>query len=104
MPHQQGVKVVAQNRKAFHDYFVEEKLECGVALFVFFLKPWLEKHLKCKSFHKLLVYFFACQLRLYIISPIGPMSLISPKSPIGPISPIRPLKVCHKEWRRCCLG
>ena len=33
MPHQQGVKVVAQNRKAFHDYFVEEKLECGVALF-----------------------------------------------------------------------
>lgn len=33
MPHQRGVKVVAQNRKAFHDYFVEEKLECGIALF-----------------------------------------------------------------------
>ncbi len=33
MPHQQGIKPVAQNRKAFHDYFVEEKIECGVALF-----------------------------------------------------------------------
>ena len=33
MPHQQGIKPIAQNRKAFHDYFVEEKLECGIALF-----------------------------------------------------------------------
>ena len=33
MPHQQGIKPIAQNRKAFHDYFIEEKLECGVALF-----------------------------------------------------------------------
>ena len=33
MPHQQGTKTIAQNRKAFHDYFVEEKVECGIALF-----------------------------------------------------------------------
>ena len=33
MPHQQGIKTVAQNRKAFHDFFVEEKYECGIALF-----------------------------------------------------------------------
>ena len=33
MPHQQGIKPIAQNRKAFHDYFIEERLECGVALF-----------------------------------------------------------------------
>ncbi len=33
MPHQQGIKTIAQNRKAFHDYFIEEKLECGIALF-----------------------------------------------------------------------
>ena len=33
MPHQQGIKVITQNRKAFHDYFVEEKMECGIALF-----------------------------------------------------------------------
>jgi tmRNA-binding protein len=33
VPHQKGIKPVAQNRKAFHDYFVEERYECGVALF-----------------------------------------------------------------------
>ncbi len=33
MPHQQGIKTVAQNRKAYHDYFVEEKVECGIVLF-----------------------------------------------------------------------
>ena len=33
MPHQQGIKMITQNRKAFHDYFVEEKLECGIALY-----------------------------------------------------------------------
>ena len=33
MPHQQGIRTIAQNRKAFHDYFVEEKIECGIALF-----------------------------------------------------------------------
>ena len=33
MPHQQGIKMIASNKKAFHDYFVEEKYECGIALF-----------------------------------------------------------------------
>ncbi len=33
MPHQQGIRSVAHNRKAFHDYFIEEKYECGIALF-----------------------------------------------------------------------
>ena len=33
MPHQQGIRTIVQNRKAFHDYFVEEKAECGIALF-----------------------------------------------------------------------
>ncbi len=33
MPHQQGIKIIATNKKAFHDYFVEEKDECGLALF-----------------------------------------------------------------------
>ena len=32
MPHQQGIKTIAQNRKAFHDYFIEDKTECGIAL------------------------------------------------------------------------
>ena len=33
MAHQTGIKVIAQNRKAFHDYFVDERYECGIALF-----------------------------------------------------------------------
>ena len=33
MPHQRGIKPVAQNRKAFHEYFVEERYECGIELF-----------------------------------------------------------------------
>ena len=32
MPKQKGVKVIAQNKKARHDYFVEEAFEAGLAL------------------------------------------------------------------------
>lgn len=27
-----GIKVIAENRKAFHDYFIEEKFEAGIVL------------------------------------------------------------------------
>jgi SsrA-binding protein len=27
-----GIKLIAQNKKAFHDYFIEETLEAGIAL------------------------------------------------------------------------
>ncbi|MEE8886626.1 MAG: SsrA-binding protein SmpB [Eubacteriales bacterium] len=27
-----GVKVIANNKKAFHDYFIDEKYECGIEL------------------------------------------------------------------------
>lgn len=33
MADKSGVKIIAQNRKAYHDYFVEEKYEAGVELF-----------------------------------------------------------------------
>ena len=33
MPKSEGIKTVAANRKAFHDYFVEERLEAGIELF-----------------------------------------------------------------------
>ncbi len=33
MPKNTGVKPVAQNRKAWHDYFIEEKYEAGIELF-----------------------------------------------------------------------
>ena len=29
----EGVKIVAQNKKAYHDYFVDEKLEAGIELY-----------------------------------------------------------------------
>lgn len=33
MPRAKGVKPLAQNRKARHDYFIEDTLECGLELF-----------------------------------------------------------------------
>ena len=33
MPKQRGVKPVTQNRKAYHDYFIEDKYEAGIELF-----------------------------------------------------------------------
>ena len=32
MPHQQGIKAIAQNRKAFHDYNIIEKFVAGIVL------------------------------------------------------------------------
>ncbi len=32
MARAKGIKPMASNRKAFHDYFVEERIECGMAL------------------------------------------------------------------------
>lgn len=32
MPRAKGIKPVAQNRRAYHDYFVEETYECGLCL------------------------------------------------------------------------
>ena len=28
-----GVKIIAKNQKAFHEYFVEERFEAGIELF-----------------------------------------------------------------------
>ncbi|MEA5015568.1 MAG: SsrA-binding protein SmpB [Candidatus Limiplasma sp.] len=33
MPRQEGIKPIAQNKKAYHEYFVEETYECGLCLF-----------------------------------------------------------------------
>ena len=33
MPKQSGVKEIAANRKAFHEYFVLERFEAGIELF-----------------------------------------------------------------------
>ena len=34
MPKKEGIKEIASNRKAFHDYFVLERFEAGIELFV----------------------------------------------------------------------
>ena len=33
MPAQKGIKVIAKNRSAFHNYFIEERFEAGIELF-----------------------------------------------------------------------
>ncbi len=32
MPKQQGVRLIANNKKAYHDYFIEDTYEAGIAL------------------------------------------------------------------------
>lgn len=32
MPIQKGIKIIAENRKAFHDYYIDERFEAGIAL------------------------------------------------------------------------
>lgn len=32
MPLQKGIKLIAENRKAYHDYYIEERFECGIVL------------------------------------------------------------------------
>ena len=32
MAEKKGIKIAAQNRKAFHDYFVEDRYEAGIEL------------------------------------------------------------------------
>ena len=32
MPQQKGIKLIAENRKAHHDYYIEERYECGIVL------------------------------------------------------------------------
>lgn len=33
MAAKEALKLIANNKKAYHDYFIEEKYECGIALF-----------------------------------------------------------------------
>lgn len=32
MAKEKGIKIIAENKKAFHNYFIEEKYECGIVL------------------------------------------------------------------------
>ena len=33
MAKQSGIKLIANNKKAYHEYFIEEKYECGIELY-----------------------------------------------------------------------
>ncbi|MCR5789365.1 MAG: SsrA-binding protein SmpB [Lachnospiraceae bacterium] len=33
MAKQKGVKLIANNKKAYHEYFIEDKIECGIELY-----------------------------------------------------------------------
>ena len=30
--HEEGIKIICRNRRAFHEYFIEDALECGIVL------------------------------------------------------------------------
>ena len=48
-PKARGVKNVAQNKKAYHDYFIEEKYEAGIELFGTEVKSIRLGHLNLKD-------------------------------------------------------
>jgi SsrA-binding protein len=48
-PKARGVKQVAQNRKAYHDYFVSEKFEAGIELFGTEVKSIRQGHVNLKD-------------------------------------------------------
>ena len=44
-----SVKVIANNKKAYHEYFVDEKLEAGIALYGTEIKSLRQGHVKLKD-------------------------------------------------------
>ncbi len=44
-----SIKIAAQNRKAFHDYFVEDRFEAGIELFGTEVKSIRQGHLNMKD-------------------------------------------------------
>ena len=44
-----GIKTAAQNRKAYHDYFVEDRFEAGIELFGTEVKSIRQGHLNLKD-------------------------------------------------------
>ena len=44
-----SVKVIANNKKAYHEYFVDEKLEAGIALYGTEIKSLRQGHVNLKD-------------------------------------------------------
>jgi SsrA-binding protein len=64
-----GEKVVATNKKAFHDYFILEKLEAGIALLGTEVKAIREGRLNLKDSYAMVqageAYLFNCHISPY---------------------------------------
>ncbi len=50
MAEKASTKTIAQNKKAYHDYFVEESLETGIELFGTEVKSFASRKSKFKGF------------------------------------------------------
>ena len=68
-----GIKLVAQNKKAFHDYFIEERYEAGVAL-----EGWEVKAIRAARAQLKEAYVVVRNQEIYLIgahiSPLGSAS------------------------------
>ena len=92
MPKREGVKVIAQNRKARHDYFVEESLEAGLALHGTEVKSLRQGHCNLKDCFALFkdgeVFVHGMHIspyeqgNIYNVDPLRPKKLLLHKAQI----------------------
>ena len=123
MAKQSGIKIISQNKKAYHDYFVEESYECGLCLVGTEVKSMRQGRVNLKESY--------CQIRngelfaegmhispyeqgnQFNVDPLRPKKLLMHKAEIRKLSGLVsrqgytmiPLKVYLKEGRmKLALG
>ncbi|NLO86199.1 MAG: SsrA-binding protein SmpB [Clostridiales bacterium] len=97
MAKQKGIKPIAANRKAYHDYFVDETYECGLALVGTEVKSMRQGRVNLKESY--------CMIRRNEIFAEG--MHISPyeQGNINNVDPLRPKKLLlHKSEIRKLSG
>ena len=117
MPHQKGVKPIAQNKKAYHDYFVEETYECGLSLMGTEVKSMRQGKVNLKESFCILrngeVFAEGMHIspydhgNLFNPDPLRPKKLLLHKAEIRKLAglvsrqgyTLIPLKVYLKDWR-----
>lgn len=117
MPHQKGIKPIAQNKKAYHEYFVEEAYECGLCLKGTEVKSMRQGRVNLKESFALIrgMEVFAEGMHIspyeqgsvFNTDPLRPKKLLMHKSEIRKLSglvsrqgyTLIPLKVYLKEGR-----
>ncbi len=117
MPRQKGEKPVAQNRKAYHEYFVEETYECGLNLLGTEVKSMREGRVNLKESYCMVrggeIYAEGMHISpyeqgsLFNHDPLRPKKLLLHKSEIRKLAglvsrqgfALIPLKVYLKDGR-----